>query len=686
MRDLLLEVGFEELPARFVDPAAKQLAEGVASRLDELSLSYTSLAVYSTPRRLAVLVSGLAELQPDRVSEVKGPPKNIAYDEEGQLTKAGAGFARSQGVSPEDLFIQPFQGVDYVFARKHQKGQPTLSLLPEALSSAVLSLSFPKNMRWGSCDLRFARPLRWIVALFGEDVVPFSVGPVTSSRLSWGHRQLARGPVELRHAGEYLARLADAYVMADPVERRETIRRQITSLAREHGGEVLLDEALLDEVTNLVEYPTSFCGCFQQEYLEVPAEVLITTMQEHQRYFPITDSEGRLLPLFIGVRNGADNHLETVVIGNEKVLAARLADAKFFYDEDRKHSLESYLAKLKGVVFQEGLGTMYDKVERLMLLAPKVADALGLDSREVVERTARLCKADLATQMVYEFPELQGIMGEKYALLSGEPADVARGIAEHYQPRFSGDSLPETLPGKIVGLADKLDTLVGYFALGKIPTGSQDPFALRRQAQGVVQILLANDYDISLARLLDMAQEGYSGVSLTDERKASLIDFLLARLRVYLLDQGYAYDTIDAVLASGEDRAPRLAARVKALEEFRRVPEFLDLHVAFERAANLAAKGKSVEYHPDCFTDADSEFFQAVTGLKTTVSGQLEAGDYQAALTSLAGFRPAVDAFFDRVMIMDKDDHVRTNRLSMLQETVSVFRAFADFQAIVVSL
>lgn len=687
MRDLLLEVGFEELPARFVNPAAKQLADEVCSRLAELHLSHGAVTVYSTPRRLAVRVADLEEVQPDRMSEVKGPPKNIAYDEEGRLTKAGTGFARSQGVSPEELFVKPVQGVDYVFARKHHTGQPTLSLLPEVLRSAIMALSFPKNMRWGDYELRFARPLRWIAALYGEEVVPFAVGPVESGRITWGHRQLSRGPIELKHPGEYAARLQDGYVIVEAERRRETIREQITVLAHEQGGQALQDEALLDEVTNLVEYPTCFCGRFAEEYLDVPAEVLVTTMKAHQKYFPIVAPDGKLLPMFIGVRNGADNHLDNVIRGNEKVLAARLADAKFFYDEDRRQPLETNVAKLQGVVFQEGLGTVYDKVERLERLAPKLAQALGLaDYHDSVARTARLCKADLVTQMVYEFPELQGVMGEKYALLSGEPAAVARGIAEHYKPRFAGDTLPETVEGKMVGLADKVDTLVGYFALGKIPTGSQDPFALRRQAQGVVQILLTNQYEISLGQLVDMAQECYTDVSLTKERRRELVEFLLARLRGYLLDQGFAYDTVDAVLASGDDRIPRLAAKVEALEAFRSTPQYADLHTAYERAANLGAKGEKVAYAVEHFAPADQEFYQALGKLKEVVGQQLAEGDYQAALTTLAGFRGAVDRFFDKVMIMDKDETVRKNRLSLLLETVAVFRTFADFQAIVVSL
>jgi len=687
MRDLLLEVGFEELPARFVDTAAKQLADNIAVRLAQVHLAHGEIVIYSTPRRLAVKVADLVEIQPDRVSEIKGPPRNIAYDDQGQLTKAGAGFARSQGVSEEELFIKEVQGVEYLFAKKHFIGQPASDLLPEVLNSAVLGLSFPKNMRWGDYDLRFARPLRWLVALFGEEVVPFSVGPVSSGRTTYGHRQLCAEPIELANPDEYESRLAAGYVIADASLRRKMIREQVESTAQANGGEALLDDQLLDEVTNLVEYPTAFCGRFQKEYLDVPAEVLITSMKEHQRYFPVTGSDGKLLPMFIGVRNGADNHLENVILGNEKVLEARLSDAKFFYDEDRKQSLEDNLKKLQGVVFQEGLGTVYDKVQRLMELAPALALELGLsDHSDTVKRTAQLCKADLVTQMVYEFPELQGTMGEKYALLSGELADVARGIAEHYKPRFAGDTLPDTIEGKLTALADKLDTLVGYFALGKIPTGSQDPFALRRQAQGVVHILLANGYRVPLDKLINLTEQYYKNVALEEEKRQALLEFLLARLRVYLLDEAYAYDSVDAVLASGDLRVPELVAKLDALEEFRKTEQFADLYTAFERAANLAAKTDGIRYHEDAFTPADREFFSCLSELKDAVAGKMEERAYGSVLTLLAEFRPAVDRFFDQVMIMDKDDKARENRLSMLYETAAVFRGFADFQTIVVSM
>ena len=551
MQDLLVEVGFEELPARFIDDAVHQLQRAITEQLQQERLQFSDVSIYSTPRRLAVLIHNLSEDQPDRVEEIKGPPKRIAYDAEGNLTKAGIGFARSQGVSIDDIEIRQMQGGEYLFVEKQVAGQKTAMLLPSILSQAIEGLSFPKNMRWGSYESRFARPLRWILALFGTEVVPVVIEAVQSSNVTYAHRQLSPGPITVQKPAAYADALRNNYVMPDPHERKQVIWAQVQKLAADHGGQVQLDEGLLQEVTNLVEFPTVFCGSFRKDYLEVPSEVLITSMKEHQKYFPLLDSEGHLLPRFIGVRNGADNHLENVIKGNEKVLAARLADAKFFYDEDCRSPLEENVEKLRRVVFQDGLGTMYDKVLRMERLSSLLAEKLGYtDKIDSISRTAHLAKADLVSQMVYEFPELQGVMGEKYALVGGESAMVAKGIREHYQPRFANDSLPTTIEGTVVGIADKLDTLVGYFALGRIPTGSQDPFALRRQAQGIVQMLAAGGYSISLRDMISLAKSGYEEVSLSPENETALVDFLLARLRVYLLDQEHEYDTIDAVLAS----------------------------------------------------------------------------------------------------------------------------------------
>jgi len=684
MQDLLLELGFEELPARFIAGALKQLSEAVTTRLTQERLSFGQVREFSTPRRLAVLVEGLQEQQEDLVEEVKGPPLRIARDEQGNLTKAGLGFLRSQNAEEKDMFVKPFQGAEYIYVRREVRGQKTFDLLKPLLEEVIAHLSFPKNMRWGDYDLRYARPLRWIVALYGREVVPVEVGPLKAGIISWGHRQLSSGPVAIAEPQAYAASLKKHYVLADLQERRAAVWQQIQELAKAEGAVVHEDERLLQEVVNLVEYPTAFRGRFAPEFLAVPAEVLITSMKEHQRYFPLHSADGTLLPGFIGVRNGADNHLDLVIKGNEKVLAARLADAKFFYDEDLKVKLDDLLPRLEQVVFQDKLGTMGDKVRRLERLTALLAELLGHGDRlQTALRTARLAKCDLVTQMVYEFPELQGTMGERYALAQGEDPAVAAGIREHYMPRFAGDALPETVEGTLVSLADKLDTLVGYFALGKIPTGSQDPFALRRQAQGVVQMLRRGGYDLPLRKLIAAAEQGYSDVNLDEDKTQALVDFFLARLRVILLEQEYSYDTVDAVLAGRDERIPSLEKKVQALAGFRQEEAFANLLTGFERVANLAAKGRGAQLAPQAFQPADMEFHGALQELEQVCLSLAEQGEYSLLLHRLAEFRGQVDRFFDQVLIMDQDPTVRGNRLALLNQALRLYQLCGDLSLVV---
>ncbi len=687
MQDFLLELGFEELPARFVQSTLNALSQTIQAGLEKERLAHGEVSLYGTPRRLAVLIKDLQLQQEDQVLEVKGPPKNIAYDTEGQLTKAGQGFLRSQGVEADAVFIKEFQGADYVYIKKEVKGKQTSALIKPLLEDIIANLHFPKNMRWGDYDLRFARPLRWIVCLLGEEVIPLEVGPLRADRITFGHRQLSQGPIVVSKPADYSPSLKDGYVLADMTERKELIRRQIVELAKEKNAVVTEDGDLLDEVLNLVEYPTAFCGRFAEEYLELPSEVLEMTMKSHQRYFPLEDGDGGLLPGFIGIRNGADNHLETVIAGNEKVLSARLADARFFYDEDQNTPLADNVAKLENVVFQEGLGSMGDKVARIEAISAGLTRLLGFSQHtEAILRTAKLSKADLVTQMVNEFPELQGVMGEKYALLQGEEPDVAVGIREHYLPRFAGDDLPQTPAGIVVSLADKFDTLVGYFALGKIPTGSQDPFALRRQAQGVVQILL-NGQCLALGSVIDLVGAEYAkfGVQLSEEAKMELLEFFRARLRVLLLDQGYAYDLVDAVLASGEDRLSELQKRVKSLAEFRVTPQFDNLITGFDRVENLARKAEGTELNQAVMQAADQEFYQAMTEIKGRCEAKMAEGDYSGYLRALADFRAPIDRFFTDVMIMDEDLQIRSNRLALLQAALALYAAYGDFKQIVVN-
>lgn len=686
MRDFLLELGFEELPARFVDGALDALAQAIKKGLKKERLDHGEVLLFSTPRRLAVLIRDLQPGQDDLVMEVKGPPKNIAYDEQGRLTRAGQGFLRSQGATAEAIFIKQFQGSDYVYLKKEVLGKTTATIIKPLLEDTIVNLHFPKNMRWGDYDLRLARPLRWIVCLFGEEVIPLDLGAVKAGKTTFGHRQLSPEAITVTKPHEYLSILKNGYVLADRQERKESISKQIEHLAQQHGAVVTEDEALMLEVLNLVEYPTAFCGEFSQAYLSLPAEVLETSMKIHQRYFPLEDNKGMLLPRFIGIRNGADNHLDTVIAGNEKVLEARLADARFFYDEDRTIPLDTNLSKLANVVFQEGLGSMGDKVRRMQALSARLVAKLDYDERSTsVLRAAELAKTDLVTQMVGEFPELQGVMGEKYALLQKEPPNVAAGIREHYLPRFAGDDLPQTLEGTIVSLADKLDTLVGYFALGKIPTGSQDPFALRRQAQGVVQVLLNAKYPLSLRFLIELAASGYEdlGVELSGEAAIELQAFFLARLRVILLEQGYTYDQVDAILASGDDRPYELSLKVKAFSDFIGTSRFEDLLTGFERIANLAGRGEQESLEKGAFHEADQEFYQRLKSIGSQCQSALSEGNYRDYLLALADLRGPIDRYFTAVMIMDSDLRVRNNRLSLLQKALELYVIYGDFNQIV---
>jgi len=685
MMKFLLEIGVEEFPARFIVPAVEQLAQLLCDKLKAARIEYAGLETFCTPRRLAVRINEIAEKQQDLALEVKGPPKNIAY-QNGQPTQALLGFTRTQGVDVNSVVVKSVGNAEYVFAQKFLVGQPTLNVLSEILPEVVTGLSFPKNMRWGNFELRYARPLRWLVALLDTQVVPFSVENVKSGNISYGHRQLSQGPVEITHPDRYLTALEEAYVIADHQQRKALIGKQITQLAAQYHGVVHEDDSLLEEVTNLVEYPTAFVGSFSKDYLSVPAEVLIMTMKEHQRYFPVHDHNGDLLPLFIGVRNGADNQLELVVAGNEKVLKARLADAEFFFKEDCKLPLEQYTPRLKQVVFQDGLGSVHDKIERISQSAKNLCQLLHKEEAEdIVLRTAYLAKADLVTSMVYEFPELQGIIGSKYALICGEKPEVAAGIEEHYHPRFSGDSLPQTTTGIIVGLADKLDTLVGYFGLGKVPTGSQDPFALRRHALGVVQILLANNITVDLPQLISVALQAY-GDLFADKKEQiakALLDFFAGRVRVLMLDQGYRYDSIDAVLATGLTNLPGVKARIAALDQFRESTGFIAMHTAFTRCAKLAGKIGSQDIDPSKFTASEQKLDLAISQVASEFHEKYAQAQYLECLEVLSKLRHAVDEFFDAVMIMDQDPQIRANRLGLLQKVINIFTQYGDFSLIV---
>ena len=682
-KNLLLEIGTEEVPAHVMPGILKQLKEHAEKAFQELRLDYQSVRTVGTPRRSALLVSGLAEKQEDVSSENRGPSVKIAFDADGKPTKAAEGFARGQKIDAKDLVAKD----GYVYAMVHQEGEATAKLLETLLPKLICELSFPNNMRWADLDFKFIRPLRWIVALFGSDVIPFEVAEVSSGRVSRGHRVLSQGNFEIADADSYEKACEEQFVIVDPEIRKEQIRTQLVKVAEERGGVAEITEDLLEEVLYLVEYPTALCGTFEEKYLKLPAEAVITPMRDHQRYFPVKAADGSLMPIFITVRNGGKEHLETVQHGNERVLRARLEDAQFFFDEDRKKTLEGHREKLKTVVFQEGLGTVYEKSERLEKLSSFIAEKLQVSEtdKENALRAAKLCKADLVTGMVTEFTELQGIMGREYAKLDGERDEVAIAIDEHYMPRFAGDRQPKSTAGRIVSIADKLDTMVGTFSRGKIPTGSQDPFALRRQALGLVNMMMEAKYALSISSVVELAMDLY-GIEDEEARKKmqkDVADFMRLRLKNVLADEKVRYDIVDAVLEDVDD-IYSVELRAQAVAGFLASEQAEKQVQAFVRAANLAKKAESSFIDAGLLKAAEENaLYQVYASVSDEVQQLLEAKDYEGALEALTRLAAPIDAFFDGVMVMDKDEKIKNNRLGLLKSIHIIVNKVADFNKIV---
>lgn len=682
-KDLLLEIGTEEVPAHVMPGVLAQLKERAEKAFQENRIAFASVRTLGTPRRMALLVKDLAEKQADVTSENRGPSVKIAFDADGKPTKAAQGFARGQHVAPEDLVEKD----GYVYAVVHETGKETAELLKTLLPELICALSFPNNMRWGSLEFKFIRPIRWLVALFDSEVIPFEVANVISGRVSRGHRFLSQGDFSIAKADDYEKDCEAQYIIVDPEKRKAMIRAQIEAVAKENGGRAEITDDLLEEVLYLVECPTALCGRFEEKYLQLPPEAVITPMRDHQRYFPVKDDAGKLLPLFITVRNGGKEYLETVQHGNERVLRARLADAQFFFDEDRKKSLEEHRDKLKTVVFQQGLGTMYEKTERLAQLADFIADEIGADEKahKHARRAALLSKADLVTGMVTEFTELQGIMGREYAKLDGECEKVAIAIDEHYMPRFAGDAQPQTTAGRIVSTADKIDTIVGTFHLGKIPTGSQDPFALRRQALGLVHMVIEAKYHLSISRLVAKAMDLY-GITEAEERakmQADVAEFLRLRLRNVLEAEQIRYDAADAVLGDVDD-IYNVLLRARAVTAFTGQKDAAQSMQAFVRVANIARKSAAETIYPERFHIAEEmALYQAYTSTKSAVESLVSGEDFEGAIDALTELAAPIDAFFDNVMVMDKDEAIKDNRLALLRGVDGIIREVADFTKLV---
>ena len=687
-KQLLLEIGMEEVPARYIRGAVEQLGQKLTKWLTDSRISYSTFQLYATPRRMAVIISDVNEQQADLDEEVKGPSLRIAKDEQGQWTKAALGFMKGQGVTENEVYEKEAAEVIYIYARKSSKGAPTLQLLELHLPDLIQSMVFPKNMRWGSYDLKFIRPIRWMVALYGSDVIPFDITGVTAGRLSKGHRFLGVDTV-ISSPEDYVECLRKQNVIVDIDERQNTIVEQIESLARDNDWHISIKEDLLEEVLFLVEYPTILHGNYAPEFLTIPQEVLITSMREHQRYFPVFDKNGQLLPYFVTIRNGNATALEQVAKGNEKVLRARLSDAKFFYEEDQRMLISQALKRLETIVFHEELGTIGDKVRRIEALANRIAQIIEVDQDILpsIQRAAQICKFDLVSQMVYEFPELQGVMGEDYARKLGESEQVACAINEHYQPRFAGDQVPTSIVGAIISIADKMDTIAGCFSIGILPTGSQDPYALRRQATGIVQIMIEHNIPLALSDLfrsaLEVIQSQIPLKRTSEEIQSDLLDFFSLRMKNILSDK-VRYDIADAAMGPGIDHIPVVIRKAIALADFLSTSEAKSIVDAFNRVNNLAAKSSGEPMNTEIFEEqVEIDLFKQSQSVHILYMERMQQGQEAEALQILTELKARINPYFDAVMVMTDNMELRQARLSLLASVANPIFSFADFSRIV---
>ena len=685
-KELLLEIGTEEIPATFLPKALRDLEEIARGELAANRIRHGEIRTMGTPRRLFLTADGLAERQEDQVIEKLGPAARVAFDEQGNPSRAAIGFARGQGIGIAELERVTTEKGEYLCARKMIIGEATEVLLPAILTKVITGIPFRKSMRWSDQEFRFARPIHWILALFDGRIVPLRIANVESCNTSRGHRFMGPDSFPVENLEGYLAGTRNHFVVVDPAERKEIIREETRKAAATVGGRVLPSEELLETVTFLTEYPTVVCGNFDREYLKLPPDVLITTMIHHQKYFPVVDERGALLPHFITINNTLARDPAVVKRGNEKVIRARLSDARFFFEADRKIPLDRRVEDLKKVVFHTLLGTSYEKVMRFQKLAGWIAGRIDPTLAGRVDRAALLAKADLDTQMVGEFAELQGIMGREYALLAGEDPVVAKAIHEHYLPAAAGGDLPETDEGAIVSIADKTDSICGFFGVGLIPTGTADPYALRRQALGVINIILAKRYPFSLGSLIDesLAILGPLLKRTSDETKTAVLEFFKGRFENQLISQGHPYDVVDAILATGMDSLVAADDKIRAMADFKSDPDFQPLAIAFKRVVNIIRGFQNGAVDPGLFSGTEEKnLHEAFLKIHETVFMHISRGDYSGVLGELARLREPVDAFFETVLVMAEDEKIRFNRLSLLEEISTLFHDVADFSRIV---
>lgn len=688
-KNYLVEIGVEELPARYINNSLEQFKNNTAKLFKEERINFEEIKAYATPRRLTLLIYGLDEKQSDLNEKAKGPTKKIAFDDDENPTKALLGFMRGQGVDISSIYTEEFKGEDYVFANIAKEGKPLEEIISENMANIIKSITFPKSMKWGNKNIKFARPIRWIVSLLDTEVIGFELEGIPVSNITRGHRFLGSSSIEISNVDEYVELLRENYVIVDQEERLEIIKYGSERLVKEKGGNLQEDDALLHEITNIVEYPTPLIGRIKEEYLELPRDVVITPMKEHLRYFPVLDDKGRLLPYFVTVRNGNEEYIDIVTKGNEKVLGARLEDAKFFYMEDLKKPLEEYVEELKSIVFQEKLGTLYDKTKRVEKLVVKIGESLevGAETEKNSERAAFLGKADLVTKLVSEFTELQGTMGMEYAKLSGENEIVSLAILEQYLPRYSGDALPTTTAGSILSIADKLDTIVGMFAINIHPTGSQDPFGLRRQALGIINIILEKKLNIPLDELLENSLYIYvdvNGIAFDYNKvKEEIKDFFRSRIQNMFIHMGIRYDIVDSVIESKEDDIYDMKIKADKLSQWLEKDGVSEILHSFKRVSNLAEKAESNDVSIELLTEDEIDLYDKYNNIEESIENAMNRKEYDKALDLLATLKDPIDNYFDKVMVMVEDENLKNNRLALLKKIYNTMTEICDLSKIV---
>ena len=683
-KKLLFEIGTEEIPARFIAKTKADMKGYLEKTLKELHIEYKSIELKCTPRRFVVVIDELAENQATVEEELKGPAKKIAFDENNNPSKALLGFLKGKDISPEEVYFKTVGKDEYAHIKLTKEGQAVKGLLKDIFEGMIKSTTFPKSMRWGGKNIRFVRPIRYFVCLMDEEVIDFEIEGIKTGNITKGHRFLGSSEIVINTPDEYEAKLKENFVILDDEQRKALILEQCKAVADSLGGTLMMDEDLLEEVNYIVEYPTAFYGEFDESYLSLPKEAIITPMKEHQRYFPVLDADGKLLNKFITVRNGGSYAIDNVKRGNEKVLDARLSDALFFYHEDTKKPLEAYVERLDTIVFQQKLGTILDKTKRIQNLSEKIAKALALTLPNL-DRAAYLSKADLTTAMVFEFTELQGIMGRYYANLSNEPSEVAEAIYEHYLPRFAGDELPSTNEGIILALSDRLDSVAGFFAIGIQPTGSQDPYALRRQALGILNIMMEKKLDVRLFDLLDLALENFDFEDMDKQSvKSDLMSFFELRLKNLFTDMGIRYDVVDAIINIEDSNPFDLLIRAKDLDAWVKNNSVTEALQTFSRISNISKEAIAGKVDEALFAhDSEAKLNTAYNSIKAEVEAMLARREYVKALELLISIKDSVDAFFDSVMIMDENMDIRANRLAMLSNIRTTMESVADLSKIV---